>query len=147
MACIRHNGLLSGLRNVCADARLSLVAGVGALWLVGCGIHYYDPDTGAEHVWGVGHLTMKLSTPTEGVRVAVTGVHLIGIGLGRGETESYMHVGWREARLLRVLQESTCVRLDWPRNDLFSVRVGTLPPGVARETNQGSSLEEGRCSP
>ncbi|MGH7773247.1 MAG: hypothetical protein ACREQA_13555 [Candidatus Binatia bacterium] len=28
--------------------------------LAGCAVHYLDPDTGAEHVWGFGHLVMKV---------------------------------------------------------------------------------------
>ena len=71
---------------------------------------------------------MKLATPEEGVRAAVTGVQLIGFGIGAGRSDYYAQIGWRDARMLRVLQESTCVRLDWPTSDIFSIRVGTVPP-------------------
>ncbi len=44
------------------------------LWTTtGCAVHYYDPKTGAEHIWGVGHLVMKVSAPNEGVRAVVSG--------------------------------------------------------------------------
>lgn len=104
-------------------AAYALSAGLG-----GCGVHYYDPDSGVDHVWGIGHLQMKLATPEEGVRAAVTGVQLIGFGIGAGRSDYYAQIGWRDARMLRVLQESTCVRLDWPTSDIFSIRVGTVPP-------------------
>lgn len=26
-----------------------------------CAVHYFDPHTGTEHLWGVGHLKMKVT--------------------------------------------------------------------------------------
>ncbi len=32
--------------------------------LMGCAIHYYDKDTGREHIWGVGHIARLEGTET-----------------------------------------------------------------------------------
>lgn len=108
-------------------------------------MHYYDPDTGVDHVWGIGHLKMKLAAPEEGVRAAVTGVQLIGVGIGAGRSDYYAQIGWRNANHLRVLQESTCVRLDWPSNDIFSIRVGTIPPHAELDPSLSPQTLEESC--
>jgi hypothetical protein len=121
-------------------AAFALSVGIG-----GCGLHYYDPDTGVNHLWGVGHLKMKLTSPAEGVRATVTGVQLLGVGVGVGQTNYYAQVGWSDIRLLRILHESTCVRLDWPSNDMFSIRVGTVPPNLRHDPNLSQSIQEELC--
>ena len=110
-----------------------------------CGLHYYDPDTGVDHLWGVGHLKMKLTSPVEGVRATITGVQMLGVGVSLGETNHYAQVGWSDIRLLRILHKSTCVRLDWPSNDMFSVRVGTVPPNLINDPNLSQSIQEELC--
>ncbi len=115
-----------------------------AIGFTGCGVHYYDHDVGIEHVWGIGHLKMKVAVPTEGVRATVAGVQLVGVGIGVGQT-NYIQIGWSDRRLLRVLNSSTCVRLDWPSNDMFSIRVGTSPSHLMGTTDGAELIQEELC--
>ena len=94
----------------------------------GCAIHYFDPETGTEHLWGFGHLKMKVATPSEGLRAIVRGTETIGIALGTLERQSYLHVGFQSRHRLDVVDEDTAVRFEWPTNDFFDVRVGSQFP-------------------
>ena len=55
----------------------------------GCAIHYFDSETGTEHIWGFGHMQMKVSASNEGVRAIVRGTETVGVAIGVGEDESY----------------------------------------------------------
>lgn len=48
----------------------------------GCACHYYDSKTGTEHIWGFGHMMMKATAQSEGVKSIVRGNELIGFGAG-----------------------------------------------------------------
>jgi hypothetical protein len=95
----------------------------------GCAIHYYDPKTQTEHVWGFGHMAIKVSTPNEGVRAIVRGVDTVGVGIGSLPGHGYIAAGWQSVRRMEIVEESTAVRLEWPTADFFSVRVGSEFPG------------------
>jgi hypothetical protein len=95
----------------------------------GCAIHYYDPDTGTEHLWGIGHMRMKVGETNEGVRAVVTGTDTVGLAGGSAPSERYIAIGWQRLSRLQVLDADTSIRLEWPSADLTSVRVGSgLPP-------------------
>lgn len=96
--------------------------------LNGCAVHYYDPDTQAEHVWGIGHMRMKAEAAREDNKAIVKGVELYGIGLGFGRQDYYAVLGWDRRTLLSVVDKDTSVRLEWPSSDFFDVRVGSRPP-------------------
>ncbi len=61
-----------------------LVVGLLASCLCGCGIHHYDAKTGVEHLWGFGHLRMRVHPPTNGVQAVITGNQLVGVRVGAG---------------------------------------------------------------
>jgi len=70
------------------------------LWVLmglgtGCAIHYFDEDTGTEHLWGFGHLKMKAQPSTnEVVRAVVTGVETLGVNLSVGDEHKGIGVGY-----------------------------------------------------
>jgi hypothetical protein len=99
----------------------------------GCAIHYFNPENQTEHIWGIGHMKMKVAAPREETKATVKGVEIYGIGLGLGRQEYYTVFGWDRRTLLSVLDNNTSVRLEWPSNDFFDVRVGSLPPFVNHE--------------
>ena len=104
----------------------------------GCALHYYDPDTGTEHLWGIGHMRMKVGETNEGVRAVVTGTDTVGIAGGSGPSERYLTIGWQRLSRLQVLDSDTSIRLEWPRSDFSSVRVGNdLPPALNPGENRG----------
>ena len=107
----------------CAVACTGLTAFVG-----GCAIHYFDPSTGTEHLWGFGHFKMKMAAPREGLQAIVRGSVTAGVAVGSLEKQSYFHVGIQRRERMDIVNEDTAVRLEWPSNDLFHVRVGSEFP-------------------
>jgi len=94
----------------------------------GCAVRYYDTQTGTEHLWGVGHLKMKASAPTEGVRSVVTGSETFGLSLGRVQDQSGILCGWQRLSRIAVVSPDTQLRLEWPNSDFFHLRIGTNWP-------------------
>lgn len=93
--------------------------------LTGCAIHYYDSKTGAEHIWGVGHIVMKAPPQLEGHRALIRGTEVIGFAVGNVGGQGYLTVGWEKRQRLDIVGENTSIRLEWPTGDLLNVRVGS----------------------
>lgn len=94
----------------------------------GCAIQYYDKATQTEHLWGIGHMKMKVAPANEGVKAIVKSTEVAGASITIGNDESNILLGWNNFTRLYVTSESASVRLLWPSSDLFSVRVGSRPP-------------------
>ena len=94
----------------------------------GCAVQYYDKTTQTEHLWGVGHFKMKVAPTSEGVQAIVKGNEVLGASVKVGADDYHVILGWSRTSQMSVINESTSVRLEWPTNDLFTVRVGTRPP-------------------
>jgi hypothetical protein len=106
----------------------------------GCSVHYYDKDTGTEHLWGFGHLKMRAVPQrddrppfTNAVVAVATGVNTLGLGVGAGEDFAGIAAGWDSRSRLLIKQEDSSFYLLWPTNttcmphpirDFFTVRVG-----------------------
>ena len=101
----------------------------------GCAVHYYDKTNGTEHVWGFGYLKMAVQPSSEGVRAVINGTQTLGLGLGLGQEDYYLSVGWNNQSILKVA-DNTSVRFEWPTADLFNVRVGTNFPPTYCTTNK-----------
>lgn len=94
-------------------------------WGGGCTISYYDRQTGIEHIWGLTHVKIKVSSPTGSVTSVATQSEAFGAGLSLGE-ESYGQVGW--ARRTRVrMPDDAGLSLEWQSYDLLDVRLGDTP--------------------
>ena len=90
----------------------------------GCAIHYYDPETKAEHIYGIGHMVMK-AEPSNSRKIAVVnGVNTLGFGVGTLSDGAYMGAGWSSRRHIRVLDNTEDLQLIWPNADWFNLRVG-----------------------
>ncbi len=133
-----------GRRNCLPAARSfrARLLGVAVVGIAGCAVRYYDESTGVEHVWGVGHMRMKVTPPSEGVRAVVTDSGTLGAGLHLNDPGTALTLGWHRSGRLRVLDSNAAVRLEWPSASLFSVRVGTAPPRhlLESETTPPTSL-------
>ena len=99
----------------------------------GCALHYYNPDTGVEHLIGFGHMKMRVTEPNEGVRAVVTGTQTLGLAAGTITAGAQLSIGWNRSSQLRAIDENTSIRFEWPTNSLFNVRAGSLPPGIEDE--------------
>jgi len=111
--------------------------------LSGCAIQYFDASTGTEHLWGIGHMRMKVTTPDNGVRAVVTGTDTLGIAAGSVASERRITIGWERYSQIQVIAEDTALSLEWPTSDLFGKTRGlwkerTSPPVAVqlRSTNR-----------
>lgn len=102
----------------------------------GCAIHYYEEETGVEHIWGFGHMKMKAAKPNEGLQAVVHGTDVVGVGIGKADKHGYFTIGWQRLEFIQILKESTSVRLEWPDSTFGNVRVGSeFPIGEAAASN------------
>jgi hypothetical protein len=105
----------------------------------GCAIHYYDSETGTYHLFGFGHMRMRISEPNEGVRAVVSGTESAGLAFGSGPEDGFLVLGWQKSSRLSAIDENTAVRLEWPTADVFQVRVGSEFPFTPEEVPQAST--------
>lgn len=101
----------------------------------GCAIHYFDSETGTEHIWGFGHMKMTIKPPHDGVQAVVVGTETIGASAGTTLYSSYFALGWQNQSRLAIFDEKASIQFAWPEHDLFSVRLGAeLPPTLPGES-------------
>ena len=105
----------------------------GLLFAPGCAVHYYDKKSGADHLWGIGHMKMRASPPNEGVQAVVKGIETLGLNLAAGREDYHIGLGWDYRRRI-VISSNSAVRLEWPNGNFFNIRVGTVPPFAANSS-------------
>jgi hypothetical protein len=101
---------------------------VACLLLQACGVHYYDTQTGTEHVWGVGHMKMKAAPPNEGLKSVIRGTDLVGVGVGVRDRQPSLALGWDRQQRMEIVDSNATIRLEWPNADFVNVRVGSEFP-------------------
>jgi hypothetical protein len=92
--------------------------------LSGCGIHYYDPETKTEHLFGFGHMVMKVQDAGAKRIATVTGYTDLGFVAGTDDAGGRITAGWSNNKNIRILEPDTAIELTWPSNDLLNVRIG-----------------------
>lgn len=106
----------------------------------GCAIDYYDARHGIEHVWGVGHVAMKVGSSTEGLKAVGSRTDSVGLSIGRAQEGYYLVLGWNSYQQIDVIDENTQLCLAWPAGSFYTVRVGfEFPPDI---TNCGREKKE-----
>ena len=108
----------------------------------GCAVHYFDKKTGAEHIWGIGHMKMKMAPEEEGVQAIVRGTDVLGVSMGSADQQAYLTFGWHRIQRLDIVTESTAVRLEWPNSDFVNIRVGSSFPIIPDELNTKQKEEK-----
>ncbi len=109
-----------------------VVAAIAVAWLCsGCAVHWYDQETGTEHIFGFGHMKMKVAPPNEGLQAIVRGTDVLGASVGSADNQAYLTLGWHRCQRLDAIAENTAIRMEWPNSNFASVRVGSEFPGVA----------------
>jgi hypothetical protein len=94
----------------------------------GCTIQYFDKETRTHHLWGFGHMKMRVPDPAENVQAVAQETEILGFGISKGEDKFSIVGGWHEQIKLNIIDEDASVRLEWPKADLFSVNAGSKPP-------------------
>ncbi len=96
--------------------------------LSGCAIYYRDAKTGAEHVWGIGHLATKISAPEDGKQAVIRKATLAGIIFGLEEGKIGVSAGLDKRERIVIYDENTSISIRRPENDdFFLFEFGTQP--------------------
>ena len=102
----------------------------------GCGVHYYNPRTGVEHVWGFGHLQMRVLPPANGIAAVVKSYSIVGAKVGGSQDDYGFSLGYDSRRMIYVSPLDAHFSLQWPDASFFNVRVGTNFPSLPASYNQ-----------
>ncbi len=98
------------------------------LFAQGCAIYYHDADTGADHIWGVGHLSMKTVPDTTNKQILITKRTLSGVVLGLEEFTPTFSIGWNQSERITVLDKNASFAIQRPsNNDYFQFKFGDFP--------------------
>ncbi len=104
-----------------------MVLGLVSALVAGCALQYVDRETGTTHLYGFGHMRVRVPPSNEGKSAVYTGVDTLGLGVGLGSSQRYLTAGWcRNTELL--LYDDASLRLEWPSRDPFDIHFGSLPP-------------------
>lgn len=128
----------------------SLAAKISAFVIIGvllpsCAVYYRDRDSGAEHIWGFGHLSMKVVPPIEGKQAIIQRTTLTGVAVGLDNGSFGLSVGWDQREHILIYDENTAISIQrHPTNDFFYFKIGTYPPdsGSIPDTNHSNETKE-----
>jgi hypothetical protein len=107
--------------------------------LPGCAIYYWDAKTGAEHIWGIGHLATKISAPEDGKQVVISKATLVGINFGIEEGKIGVSTGWDKRERIMIYDGNTSISILRPENNnFFLFKFGSQPfiPTLPKNNNQ-----------
>lgn len=109
---------------------INIMASIALSFAVsGCAIYYRDAETGAEHIWGIGHLATKVSAPEDGKQAVIREATLAGVALGMEEGAVGMSAGWDQRERITIYDESTSIAVQRPEDDnFFLFKFGSQPP-------------------
>ena len=106
-----------------------LLAAVSAPFFTGCGFHYFNAKTGVEHVWGFGHLRLRVLPPTNSLQAVIKGCTIVGAKFGGSQDDFGLSLGYDARRMIYISPLDAQFSLEWPRASFFNVRLGTnVPP-------------------
>lgn len=95
----------------------------------GCAIYYRDAESGAEHIWGVGHLATKVSAPEDGKQAVIRKVTLAGVALGMEEGAVGVSAGWDQRERITIYDDNTSIAVQRLEDDnFFLFKFGSQPP-------------------
>lgn len=114
-----------------------------SLLLSGCAIYYRDRDTGAEHIFGFGHLSVKTIPPHEGKQALVQRMTLTGLAAGLDNGSLGVSVGWDRREHILIYDENVAVTIQRPpSNDFFYFKIGTYPPDLGVKAESTNSVHK-----
>lgn len=95
-----------------------------------CAIYYRNRDTGVEHIFGFGHLSVKTIPPHEGKQALVQRMTLTGLAVGMDNGSLGVSVGYDRREHILIYDENVAVTIQRPpSNDFYYFKIGTYPPG------------------
>lgn len=127
---------------------LTQAPNIGILVLIGfllssCAIYYRDRDTGAEHIFGFGHLSVKTIPPHEGKQALVQRMTLTGIAVGMDNGSLGMSAGYDRREHILIYDENVAITIQRPpNNDFLNFKIGTYPPQFGRSEDTHNSGQQ-----
>jgi len=96
--------------------------------VAGCAVYYRDRESGAEHIWGFGHLSMKVLPPVEEKQALIQRTTLTGMAIGMDNGSLGMSVGFDQREHILIYDENVALTIKRPpSNDFFYFKIGTYP--------------------
>jgi hypothetical protein len=111
-----------------ATLKLYVLTAIVLASSAGCALHYYDPATATEHLWGIGHMAMRVGVPNEGLKTLGYRTDVVGFSIGCGDRETFLGCGWNARQQIEILDENTSVWLSWPEGSFYKFRAGSQFP-------------------
>lgn len=122
-----------------------IVVGIIAFPMLGCAIYYRDADSGAEHIWGFGHLAMKATPPLDGKQALIRRATLTGIAVGVDDGSLGLSIGWDQRERILVYDENTALTIQRPpSNDFFYFKIGSYPLEINSTNNTDQQSSEAK---
>ncbi|NKB82590.1 MAG: hypothetical protein GKS05_12020 [Nitrospirales bacterium] len=120
--------------------------------VAGCAVYYRDRESGAEHIWGFGHLAMKVTPPLEGKKALIQQMTLTGVAVGTDNGSFGVSVGYDEREHLLIYDANTAIAIRrHPSNDFFYFKIGTDPlthlPDLEKPPNLNNSHSKKESEP
>ena len=113
--------------------------------IYGCAIYYHDSATGADHIWGFGHLAMKSSATEDGKKAEIQQATLTGFAVGIIDGKPGLSVGWDQRERIQIYDENTALYIERPaNNDFFMFKIGSYPPNLLNDERATSQDKKGK---
>lgn len=110
-----------------AGMNTSMLLFVGIL-MSSCAVYYRDRDTGAEHIWGFGHLAVKTVPPHDGKQALVQRMTLTGLAAGIDNGSFGMSAGYDRREHILISDKNMAITIEsHPSRDFFYFKIGTYP--------------------
>jgi len=113
--------------------------------LSGCAIHSYDKKTGTEHVWGIGHVALRVIDENEGLQGVVRETEFVGLALSSCPEELFIGAGYNKQQRLHIIDADAQIRLEWPTADMLNIRIGSEFP-YSSNNAASDGAEDGETS-
>lgn len=96
--------------------------------LCGCAFYYHDTETNTQHVYGFGHMAVRVTPSKEEVQAVITQQQFLGISAGSAQGKGGFCLGWCKQQELSACKESVSLRVEWNDSSLLRTNVGSKPP-------------------
>ena len=114
----------------------------------GCAVYYRDRESGAEHIWGFGHLSMKVIPPVEEKQALIQKTTLTGVAIGMDNGSLGMSVGFDQREHILIYDENVALTIKRPpSNDFFYFKIGTYPIELESLPDTQNSLQKKENQP
>ncbi len=99
-----------------------------SLTLSSCAVYYHDRVSGVEHIFGFGHLSMKVTPPKEEKQAIIQRATMTGVAVGMDNGSLGMSVGYDQREHILIYDENVAITIKRPpSNDFFQFKIGTYP--------------------